>query len=60
MIHGIINRVDSGYFHYQAWPTVAKDKRGKLYVAYSGNRLAHVCPFGKNLLVTSDDEGKSW
>lgn len=49
----------TGVFAYCGWPTIARDKNS-LYVAFSGNRIGHVCPFGKNLLVKSDDEGETW
>ena len=60
MNFGIVGRTVDGFFRYQAWPTVTKDKKGVLCAASSGHRLAHVCPFGKNLLYISHDEGKSW
>ena len=60
MEFGIINRVSEGWYRYQGWPTVARGEDGTLYAAVSGNRLAHVCPFGKNLMYTSHDEGKTW
>lgn len=60
MKFGVINRVTDGFFRYQAWPTVAKDEKGVLYAASSGHRLGHVCPFGKDLLYISHDEGESW
>lgn len=56
----IVGRVTGGLFQYQAWPTVARAADGTLYVASSGHRLGHVCPFGKNYLYISRDEGKSW
>jgi len=56
----IVGRIDNGLFRYQAWPTVAKDENGVLYAASSAHRLGHVCPFGKNYLYISRDEGKSW
>ena len=56
----IINRSTDSIFRYQGWPTVTKDEQGTLYVACSGHRLAHVCPFGKNLLYVSRDDGKTW
>ena len=49
-----------GLFSYCGWPTVAKDKDGILYTVFSGNRIGHVCPFGKNLMVVSRDDGKTW
>jgi sialidase-1 len=46
--------------HYHGWPTVARDAEGKIYLAYSGGRRAHVCPFGRVELMTSHDDGTSW
>lgn len=60
MEFGIVGRITEGLFRYQGWPTVAKDQKGVLYVASSGHRLAHVCPFGKDLLYISHDDGASW
>lgn len=56
----IVGRTADGFFRYQAWPTVAKDEKGVLYVAASGHRLGHIDPFGKNYLYISRDEGESW
>ena len=55
----IVGRCE-GLFPYQAWPTVAKDGAGTLYAASSGHRLNHVCPFGKDYLYVSRDQGASW
>jgi len=60
MKNGVVGRTTDGFFRYQAWPTVAKDANGVLYAASSGHRLGHVCPFGKNLLYISCDDGESW
>ena len=60
MKHGIVNRSTDGWFVYQGWPTVAKDENGALYAAASGHRLTHVCPFGKDLMYVSHDEGQTW
>ena len=60
MKFGIVGRQDSGYFRYQGWPTVAKAEDGTLYAVSSGHRLDHVCPFGKNLMYVSHDEGETW
>ncbi len=46
-----------GYF---GWPTVCRTKNGRIAAACSGFRLEHVCPFGKAVIVFSDDEGKSF
>lgn len=45
---------------YLGWPTIAKTHEGKLIVAFSGDRDAHVCPYGKTQIITSDDNGKTW
>lgn len=45
---------------YLGWPTVARTKGGTLFLAYSGGREAHVCPFGRVELMTSSDDGRSW
>ena len=60
MKHSIISRNADSLFPYQGWPTVARDDKGVLYVAASSHRLGHVCPFGKNYLYKSLDEGKTW
>ena len=60
MEFGIVGRATEGFFRYQAWPTVARDEDGTIYAAASGHRLGHVCPFGKDLLYISRDEGKTW
>lgn len=60
MEHYVVARNADSLFPYQGWPTVAKDANGILYVAVSGHRLGHVCPFGKNYLYISKDEGKTW
>ena len=60
MEFGIVGRTTEGFFKYQAWPTVARGEDGTLYAASSGHRLGHVCPFGKNYLYISTDEGKTW
>lgn len=60
MKFSIVNRSESALFPYQAWPTVCKDENGVLYVTCSGHRIGHLCPFGKNLMFISRDEGESW
>ena len=45
---------------YIGWPTLARAGDGELLIAFSGDREAHVCPFGKTQLVRSRDGGKSW
>ena len=60
MKQGIIYRKTDGPFRYQAWPSVCCDENGVLYAVCSGHRVAHVCPFGKNLMFTSHDGGETW
>lgn len=45
---------------YHGWPTIARRKDGELLLVCSGDREAHVCPFGRVVLMTSRDDGKSW
>ena len=45
---------------YIGWPTVARTADGELIVAFSGDREAHVCPFGKTQIVRSRDGGATW
>jgi sialidase-1 len=45
---------------FSAWPSIAKDKKGKLFVVFSGDRDTHVCPFGKTYLLSSESQGHSW
>ena len=47
-------------FGYFGWPTVAKLPDGTLAAAASGFRSSHICPFGRTVLWTSADEGRSW
>ncbi len=46
--------------NYFGWPTATRLKNGKIAVGASGNRLGHVCPFGKAMLSFSEDDGKSY
>lgn len=45
---------------YHGWPTVCRRANGELLVGYSGGREGHVCPFGRNELIRSSDEGETW
>lgn len=57
---GIVFHKEDGPFRYNAWPTVCRDEKGVLYAGWSGERVQHVCPFGKNLMSISTDGGESW
>jgi len=45
---------------YIGWPTIAKTMSGELLVVFSGDRDAHVCPWGKTQMVRSRDDGQTW
>ncbi len=45
---------------YIGWPTIAKTQSGELLVVFSGDRDAHVCPFGVVQMVRSRDNGRTW
>jgi len=45
---------------YIGWPTIARTATGELLAVFSGDRDAHVCPFGKTQLVRSQDDGRTW
>lgn len=45
---------------YHGWPTLTRRSNGKLVVVYSGGREAHVCPFGRVEMMTSNDDGRHW
>jgi sialidase-1 len=58
--HGVVSGFPDDYFGYYGWPSVAKLGDGTLVAAASGLRNAHVCPFGRNVILVSRDEGRSW
>lgn len=60
MKHKVVSRITDGPFRYQAWPTIAKAKDGTLFLGVAGHRQGHFCPFGKNYLYESRDNGESW
>ena len=43
-----------------AGPVLQKPTSGELLVVFSGNRDAHVCPFGITQMVRSTDNGETW
>ncbi len=45
---------------YIGWPTVVCARDGTTYAVFSGDRDAHICPFGKSYIVSSKDGGDSW
>ncbi len=46
--------------NYLGWPTIARKVDGELLVVFSGDREAHRCPYGKNQMIRSRDEGQTW
>lgn len=58
--NGVVIRQPDNIFGYYAWPSVARNDDGELIVTCSGNRIMHVCPFGKVIMRKSRDEGKTW
>lgn len=46
--------------YYHGWPTVVRRKDGELWLSWSGGRVAHVCPFGQVVSMTSKDDGATW
>jgi sialidase-1 len=58
--NGVVFSKPDNVFGYSAWPSVARDADGNLLMACSGNRIMHVCPYGKVLILKSMDEGKTW
>jgi len=42
---------------YMGWPTIGKLPGGELLAVFSGDRDAHVDPFGKTQFVRSIDNG---
>lgn len=45
---------------YIGWPTITKTRDGELLVVFSGDRDAHICPWGRTQMVRSRDNGKTW
>lgn len=57
---GYITPQTFGMFRYNAWPTVITLQDGTILAAWSGDRMKHICPFGKVMLSRSFDGGHSW
>lgn len=45
---------------YDGWSTICRRRDGSLWLAYSGGRDRHVCPFGRVEVMMSPDEGATW
>ncbi len=46
--------------NYFAWPTAARLQDGRIAVGASGFRVEHADPFGKGVIMFSDDEGETY
>ena len=58
--HGVVADYADEFFGYFGWPTVACMDDGTLIVSSSGLRNYHVCPFGRTVICTSTDDGRTW
>ena len=47
--HGFVSPKEKYPRAYNGWPTVISLSDGTLLAAWSGERLKHICPFGKVL-----------
>lgn len=56
----VIQSNPDGKHKYFGWPTVARLKNGVIAVGSSGNRLRHICPFGKAMISFSYDDGATF
>ncbi|MES2734704.1 MAG: sialidase family protein [Verrucomicrobiota bacterium] len=45
---------------YHGWPTLALRATGELMVVYSGGREYHICPYGRQEMIVSKDDGEHW
>lgn len=45
---------------YHGWPSMIITESGELLAVCSGNRLSHVCPYGRVFLYRSSDCGRTW
>ncbi|HEY0667430.1 MAG TPA: sialidase family protein [Sphingobacteriaceae bacterium] len=59
-MHPVITKRVIESDRYMGWPTLARTRSGELIVAVSGDRDAHVCPWGKTQIIRSKDQGKTW
>ena len=45
---------------YIGWPSITRRRSGELIAVFSGDRDAHVCPWGKTQMIRSSDDGATW
>ena len=53
-------RIAGGEGRYIGWPTMTRLRSGEIVAVFSGDRLEHVCPWGKVQIVRSTDQGETW
>ena len=58
--HGVVSSFPHDFLGYFGWPTLARMDDGTLVAVASGLRNEHVCPFGRNVFCTSEDDGRTW
>ena len=58
--HGVICRLAGERFSYFGWPTLGRMDDGELVMVSSGLRSQHVDPWGRTVLCTSRDDGRTW
>lgn len=58
--HGFITPKAKNNFRHNGWPTVIALKDGTLLAGWSGDRLKHICPFGRVKMARSNDGGYTW
>lgn len=57
---GFVSPKAKNHFRYNAWPSVITLADGTLLAAWSGERMKHVCPFGRVMASRSVDGGYTW
>ena len=57
---GLVSKPNDGKFNFNAWPSIINVRKGLMLAAWSGERNAHICPFGKVMVARSYDGGHSW
>lgn len=61
IIHkGQISAPLQGKLNYNAWGSIATLADGTMLCVWSGDRYAHICPFGRVLASRSTDGGYTW
>ncbi len=58
--HGYVTPKSRSNFRHNGWPTVITLKDGTLLAGWSGDRLKHICPFGRVKMARSNDGGYTW